>query len=235
MKRDQVVQEDEVRSAFGRKPHKSWQCARYRNYSGISQGRASSPPQQKRNAECFIDHARKWMRRIDGHRSQQQIEFTLTIVLNKCAGIFVEFMKGQDPNTFLRKLWPELIVPGLILLGDKLVQVFGSKIALLDQRKSVWSGFAVPILNLLHHPGNAQFEKLVEVTGADGEELQTLEQRIVFILRLFQHAPVELQPRKLAVNVIGRIINRSSCHGWVEGDSAKSCRPSRLSRPPQTV
>ena len=57
-------------------------------------------------------------------------------------------------------------------------------------------------VDLLLDAGHADLEKLVEVRGEDGEELDPLQQRLGGVLRLLQHAPVELEPAQLAIDEI---------------------------------
>ena len=62
--------------------------------------------------------------------------------------------------------------------------------------------------DLLLDARHADLEKLVEIRAHDPEELHPLEQRLRRILRLLEHAAVELQPAQLAVDeirVIGKI------------------------------
>jgi len=57
------------------------------------------------------------------------------------------------------------------------------------------------LLDLLLEPGHAHLEKLVQIRAGNAEELQALEQGILLILCLLEHALVELQPAQLAVQV----------------------------------
>ena len=61
---------------------------------------------------------------------------------------------------------------------------------------AVWSPGPDAALQRRH----ADHEELVQVRAEDGEELHALEQRHARILRLLEHAPVELEPGQLAVD-----------------------------------
>ena len=64
---------------------------------------------------------------------------------------------------------------------------------------------------LLQQRRDAHHEELVEVGAGDGEELHALEQRMRRIVRLSEHALVELEPAQLAVDVergVGEIRRR---------------------------
>ena len=65
---------------------------------------------------------------------------------------------------------------------------------------------------LLAQPGHADHEELVQVRREDRQELHPLQQRIVRVLGLFQHARVELQPAQLAVDeVLGQKRRLARC------------------------
>src|SRR5690606_14931724 len=53
---------------------------------------------------------------------------------------------------------------------------------------------------------HTNFEELIQVAREDQQELQPLQQRIGFIQRLLQHADIELQLRKLAMNVQAAVV-----------------------------
>jgi hypothetical protein len=57
----------------------------------------------------------------------------------------------------------------------------------------------VAVFELLQQAADPDFEKFVQVAGGDGKKLHPFEQRITDIVRFFEHAPVELQPRGFAV------------------------------------
>ena len=89
---------------------------------------------------------------------------------------------------------------------------------LVDQMQLLFggqTGFAVGML-LVHgghvaQAADADHEELIQITGKDCEEFEALEQRHVLILRLGEHAGVELQPRKLTVLGVALLPNLL-CH-----------------------
>jgi hypothetical protein len=52
-------------------------------------------------------------------------------------------------------------------------------------------------------PGDADHEEFVEIVARDGEEADALQQRMRGVARLLQHAAVEGQPGKLAIEIAG--------------------------------
>ena len=48
--------------------------------------------------------------------------------------------------------------------------------------------------------GDAHHEELIEVAGEDGEELGTLQERVVSVFGEFEHPSVERQPRQFTID-----------------------------------
>ena len=70
----------------------------------------------------------------------------------------------------------------------------GNQIPFLEQRQAVRSGIGITVLNFLHQARNSHLEELVQVAGSNGEEFQTLQEGIGFVLGLLQYAAIECQP-----------------------------------------
>ena len=87
-----------------------------------------------------------------------------------------------------------------------------NQILLFDHRQAVVRGGVVPVLQLLEQATHANLKEFIEIAGGDGKELHSLQDGIVGILGLFQHAPVELQPRLFAVDKASGMIERLSDH-----------------------
>ena len=56
-------------------------------------------------------------------------------------------------------------------------------------------------LDLFFQLGHADLEELVEIAAGNGQEPDALEQGYRLVLGLREHAPIELEERKLAVDV----------------------------------
>ncbi|MNO27009.1 hypothetical protein D3C76_168750 [compost metagenome] len=72
--------------------------------------------------------------------------------------------------------------------------------------------------NLLLQAGDANFKEFVKVAGENQQELQAFQQRIGLVQRLFQHADVELQLRKLTVDVQAAVIQARYRNHWCRRD-----------------
>jgi hypothetical protein len=164
------------------------------------------------------------MRRINRNRGKQQVQLALAVILHEGPRGFIEFVQAEDPDTLLRQLRAQLSVPALVLLSDEFMHFLGDCVPLFYQRQSIGAGFGVAIFHLLHQTGDPHFEKFVQIVGADREKLQAFQQRAAFILRFFKHAMVELKPRKLAVDVVSRIVNAGACHDRTEESTAQAGR-----------
>ena len=194
--RDQVLQQQVIVTAIARgQPHKARQRARHRHHAQhLRAGAAPLGPQQQRQAESLVQHARKRMRRVDRDRRQQRIDLALKIAAGKFARVLAELVPFQQTNALLAQLRQQVIVPAAVLRGHKAVNLGSELGKRLFGAQAVVAGLAVSVLDALHQPGLADFDVLVEIRPRDGEKLHALQQRIRWVFSLLQHAPVELHP-----------------------------------------
>ena len=71
---------------------------------------------------------------------------------------------------------------------------------LLGRREPVRALRRDALAHLALQAGDAHHEEFVEVVGRDRQEAHPLEQRMVLVGGLFQHAPIEMQPGQFAVD-----------------------------------
>ena len=69
-------------------------------------------------------------------------------------------------------------------------------------------------LDLLLEAGHAHLEELVQVRADDAEELHPLQQRVLRVERLVEHALVELQPAQFAIDEMSRAESHRFCFGF---------------------
>ena len=132
---------------------------------------------------------------------------------------------GEDPVPELAvEIGPVLVVEGLVPgeldprrgeLGSDLVEEDPARPHVLalggvpDGRELSGNAHAVdrdasdPVGELLLEPRHPDHEELVEVRRPDGEEARPLEERELPVLGEGEHPAVEIEPRKLAVEVAG--------------------------------
>ena len=109
----------------------------------------------------------------------------------------------------------DVFVPAAVLLGDELLGAAGDSLQLSERFEAVDRRVLRQHVaeGLLAQAGDADHEELVEVRGEDREELCPLEQRVIGVLGLFEHAGVELQPAQLAVDeVFGQKLGAGGAH-----------------------
>ena len=157
------------------------------------------------------------MRRIDGYRREQRVQFPFAVVADEIAGRLVQLIESQDADAVLRERRTELLVPAVRLRGDELVRLPRQFAALVLRRQAVGAGLGVAVFDPLQQAGHADLEELIQIAGGDGQELDPLQHGIALVLGLFQHAAVEGQPRGLAIQEVSRLVNGKACH---RGDPA---------------
>src|SRR5690606_6857281 len=112
----------------------------------------------------------------------------------------------NEPHLLLGQLGQQNFVEDLILAIDLLVGELGNPRQRLMRLQAVGTGLLAGVSDLLLQARHTNLEKLIEVAGEDQQELQPLQQRIGLIQRLFQHADIELQLRKLAMDVQAAVV-----------------------------
>src|SRR5208282_434161 len=207
-----VGKEDEIVGSFRRHEDQPRQSARHRHYTRISHRRTPPASQQKCHAQGFVNDPRKRMRRIHRNRSQQQIQFPLAEVGDENPRLGVQFVQAKNADAVFGQHRTQFLIPTEVLLVYEPMRLSGDYIALLQKRESVRTRFRVSVFNLLHQTRDPDLEKLVQVAGSNGQEFESLQNWIVFVLRFLEHTAVESQPGSFAVDVVSRIIERGTNH-----------------------
>src|SRR4051794_30790529 len=121
-------------------------------------------------------------------------------------------MQSQNAYPMLGQSWSKLVIPAVVLLIDKLVGITRDDIALFQQCQIVGACLRISVFNLLNQTGHANFKELIQVAGCNGEKFQPFKEWIACVLRLFQYAPIEGQPRGFAIEVVRGIVKLNSNH-----------------------
>ena len=106
-----------------------------------------------------------------------------------------------------------MLVPASVLRFHERVKFTGEAPQLFFRRQSIGAGERISVLNLLQKAVDSHLHKFVQIAGRDGEELDSLQQRIAFVQRLFEHTTVESQPGLVAIEVVARIAKAGTGHG----------------------
>ncbi len=147
------------------------------------------------------------MRRVHRNGGQDREDLLHEVAFQPLLLGLAQFVGLDDRNAavaqFVAELGPAVLLPPG-QLGDPLVD----RAQLLRRRQAFLAGRRHARANLSLQAGHADHVELVEVAGGDRQKAQALQQGMVVVGRLFEHALVERQPRKLAVDEPGRRIGR---------------------------
>ena len=94
----------------------------------------------------------------------------------------------------------------MIALGQQLLDLTADRNKLRRRAHTVGSGFGRSGFDLSNQSGHADHEELVEVGTQDGEELQTFQQRIRFILRFIQNPMLKSEQAEFSIDIERSIV-----------------------------
>ena len=139
--------------------------------------------------------------RIDRHRREDRQDAVLKKPVDVFALLSFERVVSQELKTFGRHRRPDAVLEAAILPGDEILRPLGHRLELLDRTETVGRIILRGTLTegLLADARQPDHEKFVEVGTEDRQKFEPLHQRVLGVLRLLQHAEVELQPAQLAV------------------------------------
>ena len=159
------------------------------------------------------------MRRI--HRLRRDQREDVLVVLVAQFGLFLQgqILVGADLDIGI----VQLLAQKQEILVDAILDLVDDAVGFLDLflgRAAVHRSQLDARCPLLLEAADALHEEFVDIGTDDGDELDPLEQRVVLVLGLGQHALVEFEPRKLAVEVVLRIVQlelEPVLHGFQSG------------------
>ena len=108
----------------------------------------------------------------------------------------------EQADAFPCQRRPHRFVPAAILGRHQFLGALGDFLQLADRPQSVGAVILRGAVaeGLFAQAGYADHEEFVEVGAENGEEFQPLQQRRALVFRFLEHAGIELQPAKLAVD-----------------------------------
>ena len=143
------------------------------------------------------------MRRIDRDRRQQRLDRLQIKRFDISAIRRVQLLQANDPYRFFGQRGNQLVPPTIVLRFHELVNFSGQQGEHFLRSPPIRSGVdRLAVLDLLQDPGDTNFHEFIEVARSDRQEFQPFQQRVVVVAGLFQHALIELQPRKVPVEEI---------------------------------
>jgi len=162
-------------------------------------GMSSRAAKLQREREAQIGDERERMSRVDRERRQNGKDLFEEARLEPGEFLrrhFVRFENGKAVAAhFVAQRYPLAL-----LLAHEFVRHRVHEIELLGRRTSVLAQRRHARAHLAAKAGHADHEEFVEVRCRDRQEAKPLEQRVVRVLRLFQHAHVEGEPGRLPVD-----------------------------------
>ena len=165
-------------------------------------------PQEQ--VQALVVNVRERMRRVDGQGCQDRVDLAVKIVVEEGILSRCELAGRADPDAVLAEFWVNLLKPGLVKPSHEVMGAAGDFQQLRQRAHAVGRhvlGLEV-LVKLGLQAGDAHLEELVEVGGADRQELEPVEQRVGRVARLLEDSLVKIEPAQLAIEKQGWIETR---------------------------
>ena len=189
-----------ARGDLGREPHEARQGRRDQHHLGHRRA-IGDPGEREHDAHALVGDERERVGRIDrlGGDDRQDVRGEVAGDPLRLGAIEL-LVLGDHADALGGEEFAELLEAGL-LRRDEFDHAFADRGKLEHRGAPVERDLLDPALRLAGEPGDPHHHELVEVAARDRKETQPLEQRVVWVLRLGEHAAVELEPAQLAVEV----------------------------------
>jgi hypothetical protein len=202
---------DEVADQFGKKDELPWVRAFPREWNqagnaagnldeGVAGGFLVAGFRVENNkVDRFIEKLGKGVTGVYGEWGKDGENIALELFASPGDLGFVQLLNRAEVNALLGKGGEECFVKELVLVGNH-AEDPGA-----DGGEDFWGAETIGPVNItsvvdeLFESGDADFEELVQVRTDDGEEFEPFEQRLGWILSLFENALIKLQPTKLTI------------------------------------
>ncbi len=160
--------------------------------------------QLKRQRDAEIGNEGKGMRRIDGQRSQHGENAREKMILQPLAIRLGEIAGLDDDDADFLDVPPQLAPSAHLLIGQ-LDDALLDADELLPRAEPVLRKGVELRARLPAQTGDAHHEEFVEIIRRDRQKAQLLQQRMIAVRGLLEHAPIELEPGQFAVHeALGR-------------------------------
>ena len=155
------------------------------------------------DVEGLVTQLGKGVGLVDSQRGEYGENLLVEVVLDPGEFVAVELGGGFKDDALAGEGGVEKIAPAVVLILDEGGNDGVDTAQLFARTKPVEGSFAHRALDLLDEAGDADFEKLVEVGGDNGKELDAFEEGDGRVLGLLEDAAVKGEPGELAVEVGG--------------------------------
>jgi hypothetical protein len=136
---------------------------------------------------------------IEGERGEDGENIALELFARPGDLGFVELLNGAEVNALLGKGGEEGFVEELVLVGNHAEDPGADGGENFGGAETIRAMNITSVLDELFEGGDADFEELVQVRADNGEEFEPFEQRLGWVLSLFENALIKLQPTKLTI------------------------------------
>ena len=166
----------------------------------VRQDRGHGGPDGGNQAERAIAEIRERVAGIDGERGEDGQEHAAEVVLEEALLLVARLLGPEQEDPLGGEEGLDLLQEAPVLLVHQFVHAGGHRGERLRGGHAVGPRRLVARGDAALEGGHPDHEELVQVRAEDGEELHALEQGHARVLSLFEHAPVEFEPRELPVH-----------------------------------
>ena len=198
---DQLAEKDIVPRAVGaRQADQSRQDGRALDHGqALHRGAVFFDLQPDDDVERLVEELRKRMGRIDGERREDRAHLPIIERVQPLLIGAFDAVQLEQPDAVPGQGRAELIPPAGVLVRHHFPDAVGEGLKDSGRRLAVHAATGLAAFNPLLQPGHPDLEKLIQVGADNGEKLEPLQQRVLVVQRLVQHALVEFHPAQLAI------------------------------------
>ncbi len=149
--------------------------------------------------QALVDQTREGMRRIEPDRRQHRQHLLAEILLDPLRLRHAQLVALQKADILSRQRRQQVLIENPVLTLDCRVADLRNLLQDIFGETAVRTKRTLQ-RQLLQQSGNPDLEEFVEIPAENQQEIQSLQQRMQRIHRLFQHAQVEIENAEFAVD-----------------------------------
>ena len=154
--------------------------------------------------QALVQHARERMRRVETHRSQHGHHLAEEKIPDPRFLGFVPLGAAQKFDALRVERGNEVFVEYLVLVIDQMMRLLAHLLQALLGGHSIRADSSTADFDLFLEPGHAYLEEFVKIAADDAQVFQAFQQGDARVFSLRQHAMIELEYAKFAVQVLLR-------------------------------
>ena len=168
--------------------------------------------QQHHHVQRLVEDLRERVRRVQRQRRQHRHDLVAEMLAQPRGLLGRPLLALQQADALVPQRGADFLVEAAVLRVDQRRGAVVDAVQQGGRRQPVGGGRQAEFDGVADRTA-ADLEELVEVGAADAQKAQPLQQRHRRVLRLRQHAEVEVQLRQLAVGVQRRVVERGGGGG----------------------